>query len=155
MAQLRDGFIGLSYLKENSNPNFEAQAIQNLNQMRVQNAMQPRTHLAGMSLAQTDGINYETQSLQSGVRYTQSAIGEMNLDELHQLIEKNNNKQTKIVEKFEVKKKSIITYEEANQQMKDKWSTKEQYYDDSTSYPSYGRGMHPPNINMNTFMIQQ
>ena len=39
--------------------------------------------------------------------------------------------------------------------MKDKWSTKEQYYDDSTSYPSYGRGMHPPNINMNTFMIQQ
>jgi hypothetical protein len=31
----------------------------------------------------TDGINYETQSIQSGKHYNQSAIGEMNIDELH------------------------------------------------------------------------
>lgn len=117
--------------------------------------MQPRTNCTTQNLAQTDGINYETQSLQSGVRYTQSAIGEMNLDELQQLIEKNARKQNNINDKFDEKKKSIISYKDANQQMKDKWSTKEQYYDDSTSYPSYGRGMQPPNINMNTFMIQQ
>ena len=37
---------------------------------------------------------------------------------------------------------------------KEDWSTKEKYKDDSTKYPSYGRGM-TPNINMNTFMVQE
>ena len=31
----------------------------------------------------TDGINYETQSIQSNLQYNQSAIGEMNFDELN------------------------------------------------------------------------
>jgi hypothetical protein len=31
----------------------------------------------------TDGINYDTQSIQSALQYNQSAIGEMNFDELN------------------------------------------------------------------------
>jgi hypothetical protein len=34
------------------------------------------------------------------------------------------------------------------------FTTKEKFKDDSTSYPCYGRGM-TPNINMNTFMVQE
>ena len=46
---------------------------------------------AGAAFADTDGINYETQSIQSG-RYNQSAIGEMNEDELEQLRTKNEKR---------------------------------------------------------------
>ena len=38
--------------------------------------------------------------------------------------------------------------------MKETWQTKEQFKDSSLSYPSYGRGLQP-NINMNTFMVQE
>jgi hypothetical protein len=39
-------------------------------------------------------------------------------------------------------------------EMKETWETKEQFKDSSLSYPSYGRGLKP-NINMNTFMVQE
>jgi hypothetical protein len=47
-----------------------------------------------------------------------------------------------------------LTYKEVKQMEIEGWSTKEKYKDDSTKYPSYGRGM-TPNINMNTFMVQE
>lgn len=40
----------------------------------------------------TDGINYDTQSIQSQMQYNQSAIGEMNFDELNQLMNKNGKR---------------------------------------------------------------
>ena len=38
--------------------------------------------------------------------------------------------------------------------MKDNFETKERFKDNSLSYPSYGRGLEP-NIEMNTFMVQE
>ena len=38
--------------------------------------------------------------------------------------------------------------------MKSDWHTKQHYKDSSTSYPTYGRGL-TPNIDMNTFMVQE
>ncbi len=50
--------------------------------------------------------------------------------------------------------KGIKSYKEVMTELKEEWTTKETYKDSSTSYPTYGRGLKP-NINMNTFMIQE
>lgn len=102
----------------------------------------------------TDGINYDTQSIQSALQYNQSAIGEMNFDELNQLRSKNEKRMKEIEERYFTSRNEIKTYKEVMAEMKEDWTTKEQYKDSSTSYPSYGRGLQP-NINMNTFMIQE
>ena len=114
----------LAYLKENKNPNIEAEAIANLNKLRG-------THLAGASFQgtqyndATDGINYETQSIQSNVVYNQSAIGEMNFDELDQLKAKNEKRVREIEERYFNKKESIKTYKEVMTELKEHWETKE------------------------------
>lgn len=59
-----------------------------------------------------------------------------------------------IIQKEITQKEGIKTYKEVIQDMKVNWTTKEQFKDCSISYPSYGRGL-TPNINMNTFMVQQ
>jgi hypothetical protein len=102
----------------------------------------------------TDGINYDTQSIQSALQYNQSAIGEMNFDELDQLRSKNEKRMKEIEEKYFTSRNEIKTYKEVMTELKEDWTTKEGYKDSSTSYPCYGRGLHP-NINMNTFMIQE
>jgi hypothetical protein len=48
----------LAYLHENRNPNYEAEANSNLNQLRGAHMMNPIGAKPG-----TDGINYETQSI--------------------------------------------------------------------------------------------
>lgn len=144
---------GLAYLKENSNPNLEADAIANLNKLRG-------SHLVGPSFSvtkpydATDGINYDTQSIQSNQVYNQSAIGEMNFDELDQLKAKNEKRVKEIEERYFQSKAGIKTYKEVITEQKESWETKEQFKDSSLSYPSYGRGLKP-NINMNTFMVQE
>jgi hypothetical protein len=98
LSRLREGMTDLEYLKENKNPNFEAQAVANLNQLRqshmipVMNNTSIQDSAMKASVLQpdaTDGINYDTQSIQSAIHYNQSAIGEMNFDELNQLMNKN------------------------------------------------------------------
>ena len=76
----------------------------------------------------------------------------MNFDELNQLKAKNADRIKAIKEKYFNSCNEIKSYKEVIGEMKETWTTKEQYKDSSTSYPSYGRGLQP-NINMNTFMI--
>jgi hypothetical protein len=59
-----------------------------------------------------------------------------------------------IEEKYFTSRNEIKTYKEVMTELKEDWTTKEAYKDSSTSYPCYGRGLQP-NINMNTFMIQE
>ena len=144
---------GLIYLKENKNPNLEADAIANLNKLRGSHMVGP-SFSAQKQYDATDGINYDTQSIQSNQVYNQSAIGEMNFDELDQLKAKNEKRIREIEEKYFQSKNGIKTYKEVMTEMKESWETKEQFKDSSLSYPSYGRGLKP-NINMNTFMVQE
>ena len=66
---------GLAFLKENVNPNLEQQALANLNSLRHAHSMMPvgaqdsafkgSATGGGYPLHATDGINYDTQSIQS------------------------------------------------------------------------------------------
>lgn len=76
----------------------------------------------------------------------------MNFDELNQLQLKNQKRMEAIIQKEISQKQGIKTYKDVIKEMKETWTTKEQFKDCSISYPSYGRGL-TPNINMNTFML--
>lgn len=144
----------LAYLKVD-NREFEAEAMANLNHLRSVHLMEeaPIGYQATAKVGDcTDGINYETQSIQSALQYNQSAIGEMNLDELNQLKVKNEKRMKEIEERYFKSRNEIKTYKEVMVELKEDWTTKQHYKDSSTSYPTYGRGLQP-NINMNTFMI--
>lgn len=78
----------------------------------------------------------------------------MNFDELDQLKAKNEKRVKEIEERYFQSKAGIKTYKEVITEQKESWETKEQFKDSSLSYPSYGRGLKP-NINMNTFMVQE
>lgn len=78
----------------------------------------------------------------------------MNFDELNQLLAKNQKRVAQIEKTFFDEKNAIKSYNEVIKEMKENWTTKEKYKTCSTSYPSYGRGLQP-NINMNTFMVQE
>jgi len=78
----------------------------------------------------------------------------MNFDELNQLMTKNEKRIKEIEERYFNSRNGIKTYKEVRDELKEEWTTKETYKDSSISYPSYGRGLKP-NINMNTFMVQQ
>ena len=79
---------GLSYLlqeihgEQNVNPNLHKAALDSLNVIKT------GSYRASQ---QTDGIDYETQSITSQ-KYNQSAIGEMNMHELDQLAAKNQRR---------------------------------------------------------------
>lgn len=115
---------GLIYLKENKNPNLEADAIANLNKLRGSHMVGP-SYSAQKPYDATDGINYDTQSIQSNMVYNQSAIGEMNFDELDQLKSKNEKRIREIEEKYFQSKNGIKTYKEVMTEMKESWETKE------------------------------
>jgi hypothetical protein len=76
----------------------------------------------------------------------------MNIDELDQLLAKNEKRIRDAQEKFKAACEGNKNFKEVMNEAKDNWSTKEYYKDCSTSYPTYGRGL-TPNINMNTFMV--
>jgi hypothetical protein len=97
---------------------------------------------------------HETRSIHSALTYNQSAVGEMNTNELDSLLEKNELRIAEIKERYQLKSETIQTKHDLINEMKDTFETKERFKDNSLSYPSYGRGLEPT-INMNTFMVQE
>ena len=102
----------------------------------------------------TQDNNYETRSIHSEITYNQSAVGEMNPNELNNLLEKNDERIKALHQRYSEKSENIQTYHDLVIEMKENWETKERFKDNSLSYPSYGRGLEP-NIEMNTFMVQE
>lgn len=86
--------------------------------------------------------------------YNNSAVGEMNTNELDTLLEKNEARIEAIKEKYNVKKTEIKDYKQVLAEQKETFECRETFKDNSLAYPSYGRGLQP-NINMNTFMVQE
>ncbi len=78
----------------------------------------------------------------------------MNEDELEQLREKNERRIAEIEERYFSQKDNIMTYRDRMKIKYETFTTKEQYKDSSTSYPSYGRGLQPK-ITLNSFMVQE
>ena len=78
----------------------------------------------------------------------------MKFAELDQLKASSEKKIREIEKRYFENKASIPTYREEIQKSKKDWETKERFKDNSLSYPSYGRGLQP-NIQMNTYMIQE
>ena len=171
LDQLRNGMSDLEFLKEKKNPNFENQAVANLNQLRQAHMLQP-VHTSGgqapappmndsftqqrvlQGMDNADGINYDTQSIQSQIMYNQSAIGEMNFDELNQLMTKNAKRIKQIEQHYLEEQGKNLSYKDVRKMELETFKTSERYRDDSTSYPCYGHGL-TPNMNMNTFMVQE
>ena len=76
------------------------------------------------------------------------------MTELDVLLEKNEQRIEAIKDKFNLKRSEIKSYHEVLAESKEAFEAKEHFKDNSLSYPSYGRGLQP-NINMNTFMVQE
>ena len=53
-----------------------------------------------------------------------------------------------------MKRQNIKSFHEVLTEQKEVFECKERFIDNSLAYPTYGRGLQP-NINMNTFMIQE
>ena len=141
IQQLQNGMSGLAHLKptnENVNPLNAQHALESLQKLRAEHNVN----------------EHETRSIHSGLTYNQSAVGEMNTNELDSLLEKNEARIREIKERYALKSETIQTKHDLINEMKDQWETKERFKDNSLSYPSYGRGLEP-NINMNTFMVQE
>jgi|TARA_B110001469_G_C9353719_1_gene186053 hypothetical protein len=49
----------------------------------------------------------------------------------------------------------IKTAKEVMKEAQDKFETKERFKDASINYPTYGRGLKLPGIELNTFMVQE
>ena len=78
----------------------------------------------------------------------------MNMTELDVLLEKNEARINLIKDKFNLKRSGIKTFQEVLVEQKEAFEVKERFKDNSLAYPTYGRGLQP-NINMNTFMVQE
>ena len=76
------------------------------------------------------------------------------MNELDVLLEKNEARINAIKEKFNLKRGEIKSFLEVLGEQKEAFEAKEHFKDNSLAYPTYGRGLQP-NINMNTFMIQE
>lgn len=127
-------------------------AFENLNALRSRHidalqgsAVRPPTNC--------DGINFDTQSITSN-RYNQSAIGEMNLDEIDQLAAKNQNRIDAAKEIWVESEKQIKTTVQAIRDARKDFECKQYAQDSALRYPSYGRGLQP-SINLNSFMVQE
>lgn len=94
------------------------------------------------------------RSIYSGVTYNNSAVGEMDMDELDVLLNKNESRINAIKEKFDLKRSAIKSFHEVLVEQKEDFECKEHKKDNSLAYPTYGRGLQP-SIAMNTFMIQE
>jgi len=78
----------------------------------------------------------------------------MDMEELDALLQKNEDRINEIKERFEIKRQQTKTAKDLINEEKETFETKEHFKDNSLSYPSYGRGL-VPNIEMNTFMLQE
>ena len=83
-----------------------------------------------------------------------SAIGEMNNEELTKLNEKNQKRMQKLEEAY-IKEHEDMTEELTLKlkQQKEKFEIKEKQKEPSINFPTYGRGLRPPTIDLNTFMV--
>jgi len=101
------------------------------------------------------GNNFETQSIKTDMTYHQSAIGEMNNDELDQLKVRNEKRIEEITERYFEANKGIKTAKEIMREQQEHFEIKEKFKDSTINYPNYGRGMANPPIQFNTFMVQE
>ena len=159
IKELQTGMGGLTHLQggmfsDNSNPNLQLQAMESLQKLRQahnQGASSPSRAPGGALGPDAEGTE---RSIYSAVTYNNSAVGEMNMNELDTLLEKNEARINAIKEKFQLKRGEIKSFHEVLTEQKEAFEIKETFKDNSLAYPSYGRGLQP-NINMNTFMIQE
>lgn len=79
----------------------------------------------------------------------------MNNQELDSLQEKNKKRTKEIEEKYFHANSQILTAKQIMQQQQDTFEIKEKFKDASINYPTYGRGLKLPGIELNTFMIKQ
>ena len=159
---------GLSHLQggmfsDNSNPNLQMQAMESLQKLRQAHNQTATTQ--GMNMGISPGkapagaalggdAQGTARSIYTDVTYNNSAVGEMNMNELDTLLAKNESRIEAIKEKFQLKRGDIKSFHEVLTEQKEAFEIKETFKDNSLAYPSYGRGLQP-NINMNTFMIQE
>lgn len=129
--------------RENVDPNTE-----------VVRAVDPNTGLASLQHVILKN-NFEVDSIRSDMTYKLSAIGEMGNDELDQLKAKNEVRMKAIEERYFAANKQILTAKEIMRDQQDKFETKERFKDASINYPTYGRGLKMPGIELNTFMVQE
>ena len=73
--------------------------------------------------------------------YNNSAVGEMNMNELDVLLEKNEERINAIKDKFNLKRGEIKSYREVLAESKEAFEAKEHFRDNSLAYPTYGRGL--------------
>ena len=77
----------------------------------------------------------------------------MNNQELDQLKEKNEKRIVEIEQQYIEANASILTAKEILKQRQEKFEIKERFKDASINYPTYGRGLKKPGIELNTFMV--
>ena len=77
----------------------------------------------------------------------------MNNDELDQLNEKNQKRTKEIEERYFAANAEIRTAKEIMNGQKETFEIKERFKDSSINYPTYGRGLKLPAMELNTFMI--
>ena len=143
LAHLQGGMFS-----DNSNPNLQDQAYESLQKLRQQH------HQIQGSPGGASQVPGTHRSIYSGVTYNNSAVGEMDMNELDVLLEKNESRINAIKEKFDLKRSAIKSYHEVLVEQKETFEIKEHFKDNSLAYPTYGRGLQP-NIDMDTFMIQE
>lgn len=158
LERLRHGMEDLAHLRgadaaENADPQLRAMAFQNLNQLRSQHPGAVGGSPARPPTGNGDGINFDTQSINSN-RYNQSAIGEMNFDEVEQLAAKNEVRIEQARAKWLTSSQNIKTTVEAIRDARVDFQCKQFAQDSALRYPSYGRGLQP-SINLNSFMVQE
>lgn len=98
------------------------------------------------------GTNFETQSIQSGVSYKMSAVGEMNNEELDQLSRRNARRTQALEEAYIEAETGIPDAVDIWRANPDRFDIREKLKDQSINYPSYGRGLPPPKNDMKSFM---
>ena len=79
----------------------------------------------------------------------------MGNEELDQLKVKNEGRMKEIEERYFAANKQILTAKEIMRDAQEKFETKERFKDASINYPTYGRGLKLPGIELNTFMVQE
>ena len=121
---------------------------------RVVKVTDPQTGLRRLE-HQALATNFDAQSIKSDMTYKWSAIGEMTNEELYQLRAKNEQRIQQIEERYFEANQSIKSAKYIMQMQKENFETREKFKDASINYPTYGRGLQPPGVKLQTFIVQQ
>lgn len=129
IRELQTGMTGLSHLQggmfsDNSNPNLQLQAMESLQKLRQahnQTGISPGKAPRG---ALGDEAQGTARSIYTNVTYNNSAVGEMNMNELDTLLEKNESRINAIKEKFQLKRGEIKSFHEVLTEQKEAFETK-------------------------------